>query len=938
MNSLDSKLSELKSHKTLGYWAERVISELEYAGKISKLKGNQYNSLIDTALDLLSKKYEEEGSINKAAALEAEAMITELSAEAKKYTVLCAAHAHIDMNWMWRWDETVSVSLDTFRTMLNLMNEYPDFKFSQSQASVYKIVEEYAPDMLEEIKQRVKEGRWEVTASTWVEADKNIPNGESMSRHILYTKRYLAELLNIDPDSLNIDFEPDTFGHSANVPEVLSKGGVKYYYHCRGYNDHIIYRWVAPSGSSIIAYREPLWYLGEMKAEYALYAPEFCEKHNMDTMLKVYGVGDHGGGPTRRDIERIIDMNTWPVFPNFKFGTFKEYYALVEKIAEALPVVKDELNFVFDGCYTTQTRIKMANKISEATLNEAEAFNTAAALCTGFRYSKESFTEAWKNVLFNQFHDIIPGSGTVDTREYAMGLFQKTLAAANTNKKLSLESIASRINTLNLIEELEHIKDTTAEGAGVGFGTSEFKITQTGRGSGRTRVFNFFNSAEFDREEAAEITIWDWSYDLERMTFKDDKGNNTSYQLLDNGFNGYWGHSYIRVLLKVKVPALGYSTYILTQNEDYEKKLSFPNDPRVQKAEEFVLENEYIKAVFDPKNASIKALIDKKTREELVDQSSPAGIFRLIEEDESRGMTAWTVGRYMNIRNLTEDVRISNIGYKSNALRKSIYYTMNFESSSLKVTVSLDYSSTKLDYNIECDWHEIGKPGESIPQLSFYMPVNYSCISYKYDIPFGTIERKAMAIDVPGNSFIVGTREERRKKSLMLLSDSKYGFRCQDNSMSITLIRSSFDPDPYPELGIHKFNFSVALVDNTSNKGLIQYAYAYRHPINVVSANAHGGDLPAVNSFVKLVSGNVAVSSIKMAEENGGNKKIIVRLYETEGLKGEAVMQFFKKPAKAYYVDINEKQVRSDLNINVTEDKVSFEALPYSVETICIEF
>ena len=140
------------------------------------------------------KPIEREGTVTQDAACRAEEMIAPLSPQAKRTSVICAAHAHIDMNWMWRWDETVAVTLDTFRTMLDLMEEYPDFKFSQSQASVYQIVETYAPEMLEEIRQRVQEGRWEVTASTWVEADKNMPSGESLARHLLYTRRYLSEL------------------------------------------------------------------------------------------------------------------------------------------------------------------------------------------------------------------------------------------------------------------------------------------------------------------------------------------------------------------------------------------------------------------------------------------------------------------------------------------------------------------------------------------------------------------------------------------------------------------------------------------------------------------------------------------------------------------------------------------------------------------------
>lgn len=169
------------------------------------------------------------------AVLAAEERLKSLSCVAKSLSVIYAAHAHIDMNWEWGAQETVTAVIDTFQTMLDLMDEYPDFTFSQSQASTYEIIEKHCPSMLERIRARVQEGRWEVTASTWVEPDKNMTGTESMARHILYTKRYLSRLLGVSAESLNIDFEPDTFGHSANIPEgFLSQGGVKYYYHAAG--------------------------------------------------------------------------------------------------------------------------------------------------------------------------------------------------------------------------------------------------------------------------------------------------------------------------------------------------------------------------------------------------------------------------------------------------------------------------------------------------------------------------------------------------------------------------------------------------------------------------------------------------------------------------------------------------------------------------------
>jgi len=258
-----------------------MVSELQYASNFSGVNEGKYEEEISKALEYLLGELNEKGALTKDTVINSEQMMNGISAEAKKIKMICAAHAHIDMNWMWGYPETVALVLETFRTMLDLMKEYPGYKFSQSQASVYRIVEEHDPDMLEEIKERVREGRWEVTASTWVETDKNMPNGESLARHILYTKRYLSELLDINPETLNIDFEPDTFGHNRNVPEILANGGVKYYYHCRGYDKHNIYRWKSPSGKSILVYRDYTFYNGDINPSIVINAPKFCKKHGI---------------------------------------------------------------------------------------------------------------------------------------------------------------------------------------------------------------------------------------------------------------------------------------------------------------------------------------------------------------------------------------------------------------------------------------------------------------------------------------------------------------------------------------------------------------------------------------------------------------------------------------------------------------------------------
>lgn len=940
MSGMYAKLKELRKSNPIGYWADRILGQLEYASKISRINDGKYDALLDTAINHLYYEFLDRTAIDRELAQTIENMISELSEPAKKYHVICAAHAHIDMNWMWRWDETVAVTLDTFRTMLDLMNEYPNFTFSQSQASVYKIVEKCAPSMLQEIKKRVKEGRWEVTAATWVEADKNMPNSESMARHILYTKRYLSNLLDIDSESLNLDFEPDTFGHSLNVPEILSKGGIKYYYHCRGYDSNTLYKWQSPSGSNVLVYREPLWYNSDINSSIAVIVPESCQKHNMDTMLKVYGVGDHGGGPTRRDLERIIDMNTWPVFPQIRFGTFREYFAKAEEVADLLPVVKEELNFVFTGCYTSQSRIKKANRIAEATMNEAETFSTLASHSASFSYPSKLFEDAWHNILFNQFHDILPGSCTMNSREYAMGLFQNSMALANSQKSLAIRSIADQIDTTGLNVETPILKDSLSEGAGAGFGINEFKIMQGERGIGRTRIFHLFNSSSFDREEAAELIIWDWDGDVSQIVFKDSEGNVVDHQLLDHGFNNYWGHRYMRVLIKAFVPSCGYNTYVLTSKSIEDIPNSFPQDHRVNSPNEneYILENQFVRVTFDSVNASIRSLFDKTTGEELIDQEKTSAVFRLIQEDDNRGMTSWIVGRHMNITPLTSNVKINRVTKGSQPIRQSISYQVEYSQSTLKVTVSLDYNSPRLNFDIECDWHEIGRKDEGIPQLSFHMPISYPCSTYKYDIPAGTIERKGLNDDVPANSWALAVRKDSGKKSIMIITDSKYGFRCTDQSMSVTLIRSSFNPDPYPELGIHKIKFALDLVENSTNKALINNAYAFTHPLNMISSRVHSGSLPMVKSFIALEEGNVAVSAVKMPENAPNNKNMIIRIYETEGNVSDTIIRLFQKPSNAYFVDINENAI-PDLPKPVIEgDKIRFSVSPYSVVNVCVEY
>ncbi|WP_139990817.1 alpha-mannosidase [Paenibacillus paridis] len=927
---------EEKITEKYGYWGGRILAQLSFAYEMSKVNDGKYDGTIEKALTIIEAHFAEEGVIGKPVVLAAEEQLIELAEQAKSYEVLCVAHAHIDMNWMWSWDETVAVTLDTFRTMLNLMDEYPEFTFSQSQASIYRIVEQFAPNMLEEIKGRVKEGRWEVTASHWVEADKNMPSGESLSRHMLYAKRYLADLFELDIDSLNLDFEPDTFGHSLNVPEILANGGVKFFYHCRGNEAPIFYNWEAPSGKSVLVYREPTWYNDNIQSSLGSYVPDICRQTGLNTYLKVYGVGDHGGGPTRRDLERLIDMKEWPIYPRLRFGTYREFFAMAEKVAERFPVIRGEQNFVFTGCYTSQTRIKTANRMGEAALNEAEAFNAVARVEANAHYPSESYEEAWRNVLFNQFHDILPGSGVIETREHALGLFQNTMAIANTNRKLAMERIAAGIDTSALAGNDD--RHSLSDGAGAGYGSRAFRITQVERGRGNVRIVHLFNSSVHEREEVVEIVLWDWKSPIKELIVKDSANNQVPYQVIDQGYNVYWGHDFIRILTFAKAPACGYATYTVSEGDATVGPYQ-ATEPRVDLEETYVLENDLLQATFDTRNGTVRSVVNKATGEQLIDPAKPAGVFRLIQEDPERAMTSWRVGRYMEVENLhNRSVKIKKGVW--GALRQTMHLEIRFGQSLLRAYVSLDQGSPFLKYELECDWHEIGRPGDSVPQLNFHWPLATAIKSYQCDIPYGIIERAPLAHDVPGNSFMVAIpADETAQSSVMLVTNNKYGFRGTEDSLAVALIRSSYDPDLHPELGNHhRSSFAIGVLPSDQLAcDRIETAYRFNHPFNVLSGTAHAGERALDTGFLELLDGTAAVSALKMPEKGDG-KAWVVRVYETEGAPTTVRLQVAATVTEAWFVDTLERKLPDGGVVRLEESVVAFDLPAYGSAAIRLQF
>lgn len=903
----------------------RILAELEFVMHLSEANEGAYDALLEEALDYLLECSEQQGVLTNQACEAAEEILMPVAQVAKEYKVILAAHAHIDMNWMWSYNETVAVTLATFRSVLNIMDQYPDFCFSQSQASVYKIVEEYDPAMMEEIKARIAEGRWEVTATAWVETDKNMPSGESLLRHIEYTREYLTKVWGVK--RLDVDFSPDTFGHSANVPEINTYGGVKYYYHCRGIDTRqVLYRYRALSGKEVLVHREHNWYNSGITPHIGTQVTEISKlSGGLKTELIVYGVGDHGGGPTRRDVERALEMMTWRIFPEIRFGTLHEYFDEAQKVWDKLPVVTQEMNFIFPGCYTTQSRIKRGNRRLEAALMDAEAMSAIAGKFADFPYARKQMVSAWQNVLFTHFHDILTGSCVQDSREHAMGLYQTSMAVANTQMQNAMRSIALKIDTSSIPVDIDAY-NSQSEGAGVGYGVENFiGVPSTERGSGRTRIFHVFNTMTFERRENVELTVWDWTGDMRRIRMKDYHGNPIPFQVLDAQYKGYWDHQYFRILAQVTVPAFGYTTIVLSEEEpeSYPIYLKTDKSDRIGSVyEDFILENDQVRACIDKKTGRLVSLVDKKTGAEMILAGIGAG-FTYIET-ETNGMTAWQMGRHLAEMPVERCIELKS--QQNGKLRQSVSAVYEVRGSKMEVTYSLDLGASVVKMTVKIDWHDHGVGKDMIPVLDYRVPLAYETDQYMYDIPAGAIRREEIHNDVPGLQYGMAICKTGESNAV-LVSDSKYGYRGADNTIALKLINSAVNPDPYPERGIHNITLWLG-VCAANEKKAEELATVCNHNLFYQPSNCHTGSLPMENSLLKVEAENVVVSAVVPGEDGS----ILVRVYENVGQCDQAVITFTEEVTRAEAVNLSGDVLPG--KAKVMGNQVVLEACPHSIAAV----
>ncbi len=924
LESLDSALKGIAaSDQGTAALAQRIRVEIDFAHRFAELfpdKKDKWQKLVLRTAELVNKRLSAGGPVDLASVVaEAEDIMAPIGQVAKEYTIHCAGHAHIDMNWMWNWPETVNVSHDTFATVNTLMDEFPEFRYSQSQASTYIAMQEYCPEIFEMIKKRVKEGKWDVTASMWVEGDKNIVSGESLCRHLLYTRQYMKENLGLEPEDVKIDWSPDTFGHAHTLPSILSKGAVRWYYHCRTGPGPWLYKWRSPDGSEIMVYndKDRHGYNGPIYPEIYETFVDFVRETGLKDFLQMYGVGDHGGGPTRADLRKAREIAQWPIFPVLKLSRTDEFYSAVEKANPKLPVIDSDLNFIFEGCYTSQSNIKFANRMSEVALPETESIAVIARGISGMAYPSDLLRRAWRWTLFNHFHDILPGSGVKATYEYSQGLFQEIMATYKSIQTRALRQLADKVDTASAVRSKTSLGLGRGDGLGAGAGDPSIPggVTAYNAGASDAEPVLVYNQKAWPRSETVFAKVWNKQLQDDKVAVRDSDGKEIKGQVVARG--NYWGHNFATVAFKADVPALGYKVYAVDnsltpvpgEGADCGQMFSniygidYPN-PAGPK----VMENEFLKVEIDLPSGAIKHLIDKETGFDYVPEGKLLGLLE-VHQECPHGMTAWVIGQVPEVHQLTSggSVHMTQRGPNRVAIRTD----RKFRDSTISVEIGLNAGSRMVDFRLNTRWVERGTPETGVPMLRVAVPVNVEGGTPTYEIAFGSQAREQSGQEIPALKWAdLSGGTGKNQYGVTLVNDSKYGHSCVDDTLNLTLIRSSYDPDPLPEIKDHSIGWAIIAHKGACNVvAATRAGEEFNSPMAVVSTTAHKGKLPGEKSFIEVLSPNVMLAAAKKAEDSDA---LVIRLYEIAGKDTEAkvrISDLVKPGTPAKQVDVLERPI-----------------------------
>lgn len=820
----------------------------------------------------------------------------------KDYTVHEVGYAHIDLAWLWTWDESVhDVMYHTLDNQLKLMDKDPDFTFAQDQAVVLDSMEHDYPDIFKGLVQHAKSGGFIPVTSSWVQMDENLSDGESLVRQFLYGQKYSKEKFG---HYIRFAWQPDVFGHPVTMPQIARKAGIDFYLFQRPSDPSRppMIRWQGLDGTQVLGYTAPGWYDGPVTHQRTtVTGMAAAQRMGVKEVLELYGTGDHGGGPNPQDVANIAALNASPSDVQVKSTNISDYVDMMLAKQDIFPVYDKEMNPVFAGCYTSQVDMKRHNREAEQLLLDAEKMTELAVFFHYRDYSpSRDLSDAWKLVLLNQTHDLAAGSGIgpiyADAARQYQEIFERGARALN----FSLEDLGLQLDTL---------------------------------GTGVPVVV--YNPQSWDRTDLVTTEISASTLPSRMVAVNGDE--TTPVQILKAPARSGTRETATVAFVASNIPQMGLKLYQIVAADSVHPNstASKPALLRSGSTPRPFLENEFLRVEIDPKTGNIASLYDKVNKREIFHgEGNSLTAWEDTAEDARRTAKeyagpAWNIGLTGKKWDLdqVESVKFTEQG----PVRATIRVVKRFRDSLFTQDISLVAGVPRVDVSMTVDWYE----RETFLKANF--PVAFPSANVSADIPYGAIER-----DQNGEESVMGKWVDisNGDGGVAILNNGRNGYDAKDNAIHLSVIRGPWAPDPRADEGEHTFGYSIYPHRGGWREGKVEFqAMAFNSPLLAMQELKHAspqsqwggnsGGLPDSYSFIKTNSDHVVLYALKQME-GFYDTDAIARFVETEGREGDVTV-VFPGPVRA-----TETTLLEDVEVGPVGEgtTIHFHMKPWEIKTL----
>lgn len=843
-------------------------------------------------------------SVEAARAYIAKALYEDLAGD-DTVIATCIGHTHIDVAWWWTVAQSREKAARSFATVLELMDEYPEYRFMSSQPVLYTFVKERYPELYEEIKRRAAEGRWEPEGGMWLEADCNLTSGESLVRQFLYGKQFFQEEFGVDSRVLWL---PDVFGYSGALPQIMKKCGIDYFMTTKlSWNqfnkvpdDTLL--WEGIDGTKVLTHLISTLGVGQSVDRFfttynGILHPDaimggwqrYQNKEMNHDILVAFGYGDGGGGPTREMLEtgRRMEKGIRGI-PKVRQESSLTYFTeLSKRVKDSRRLHTWTGEFYFEyhrGTYTSMARNKRSNRKSELLLMDLELLAVLAEK-RGAAYPAEDLERLWKMVLLNQFHDILPGSSIKEVYEVT---------------KREYEQVAEEGGRL-----LKERKEAVA-----------------GAGDGVT----VFNTLGFTRRSLTVLP--------DGVTSLTDKGEALPSQEIGS----------LRYSLTGEIPSKGYSVYGAVREAD---------GGTADEAAGGVVENSAAESCGDTPFSVLKTVdgFVITTPFAKVDMAADGSFTSLLDLSENRQV--WKAGEAGNRLRIYEDKPIYYDNWDIDVFYTEKYWDLDEPASiavtsvgplCLQITVNRSFMhsrmtqdirfyahSPRIDFNTWVDWKE----HQYLLKAGF--PVDVHTDEAAFDIQFGNVVRKTHTNTSWDRARFESCGHKWMDVSesgygVSLLNDCKYGHSVREGCIELTLIKSGIEPNPDTDNEEHVFTYSLYPHQGTWREADTQKEAAdLNQPLSAVNGGIPGESY----GFAGVKGDSVVLETVKRSEDGDG---IILRLYESRNKRVNAKVSLSCAPVTVTECNLLEEPVDEAGGLMIDQDGFSFVIKPYEIKTYKVVF